>query len=140
MREGFSLANPSAFDFLTDSFYQNRLDPVPFGRRGILKLNQDIWAFNMNGENEELMHQLGSFEPVDGKRMATLLEERGIPFEVESNHSALLKPGRWLEQYLAMSPEGSKLEIFVPESRIEEASQLYREIFDYVVETEEESE
>jgi len=79
--------------------------------------------------SEEMLHQVGSFDPSEAKRLLAAFEAKGIPFEVESDHSALAKPGRWLEQYLGMYPEGSKLVVFVPESSLPKAEAIFRELF-----------
>ncbi len=38
---------------------------------------------------EEMLQQVGAFEPSDAKRVIALLEARSIPFEVEADDSAL---------------------------------------------------
>ena len=76
-----------------------------------------------------MLHQLGAFEPFEAKRVIAVLESAGVPFEIEADHSALAKPGRWMELYFGMYPEGSKLAIFVPESKIEEAEESMRRLF-----------
>lgn len=78
---------------------------------------------------EEDFQRLGSFEPLEARRIFPALEAAGIPFDVKADHSALAKPGRWLHLYFALSPEGSKLETFVPASRLEEAQALIVRLF-----------
>lgn len=84
-----------------------------------------------NPENtpEEKLHQLGSFDPADAKRILAALEAAAIPFEVEADHSALAKPGRSMELYLGMFPEGSKLAVFVPASSLDQAQTELRALF-----------
>lgn len=80
-------------------------------------------------QSEEQLYQIGAFEPTEARRLFPELESRGIEFEVESDHSALARPGRWLQQYFGMFPEGSKLLVFVPESVVTEAEALVLELF-----------
>lgn len=75
------------------------------------------------------MHELGGFDPSDAKRVLSALEARDIPFEIESDHSDLLRPGRTMELVFGMYPAGSKLLIFVPESRLPEAQQILGHVF-----------
>lgn len=79
--------------------------------------------------SEEMLHQAGSFEPSEAKKLLAAFEGQSIPFEVESDHSALTKPGRWLEQYFGMHPDGSKLIVFVPESSLPKAEAIFRKTF-----------
>ena len=79
--------------------------------------------------SEEMLHQVGSFDPSEAKKLLAVFEAQGIPFEVESDHSALAKPGRWLEQYFGMHPDGSKLLVFVPESSLSKAEAIFRQMF-----------
>lgn len=79
--------------------------------------------------SDEMLHQVGAFEPSEAKRLLPLFEAEQIPFEVESDHSALAKPGRWLQQYFGMYPEGSKLVVFVPESFVPRAEAIVRRLF-----------
>jgi len=80
-------------------------------------------------DHGELMHQVGSFEPLDAKKVLPLLEANGIRFELETDDSALERPGRWMELSLGMYPEGSKLLVFVPESQVARATNLILSIF-----------
>jgi len=79
--------------------------------------------------SDEMLHQVGDFEPSEAKRVLAVFEAESIPFEVESDHSALAKPGRWLQQYFGMYPEGSKLVVFVPESSLAKAEAILRQMF-----------
>jgi hypothetical protein len=80
-------------------------------------------------EPSEMLHQLGAFEPLEAKKVLPLLESHQIPFEVESDHSALGAPNRALQLYFGMYPEGSKLAVFVRESDLPKALQLLETIF-----------
>ena len=80
-------------------------------------------------EPDEMLHQVGAFEPFEAKRVLALFEAKQIPFEVETDNSALTNPTRPLQFYFGMYPEGSKLLIFVPESKQAEAMQALRELF-----------
>lgn len=78
---------------------------------------------------EEMLHQIGDFEPWEARQVLAALETEAIPFEVEADHSALRRPGRWIEQYFGMYPEGSKLVVFVPESAVPAATAIVRRFF-----------
>jgi hypothetical protein len=80
-------------------------------------------------QTEEPLYQIGAFEPTEARRLFPELESRGIEFDVESDHSALARPTRWLQQCFGMFPEGSKLLVFVPESVVTEAEALVLEMF-----------
>ncbi len=79
--------------------------------------------------SDEMLHQVGDFEPSEAKKVLAAFEAAGITFEVESDHTALAKPGRWLEQYFGMYPEGSKLVVFVPESSLPKAEAIVKQMF-----------
>jgi hypothetical protein len=78
---------------------------------------------------DEMLHELGGFEPVDAKKILTALEEAEIPFEVESDHSALGAPDRTFQLAFGMYPAGSRLLVFVPESALPKAQAIVRELF-----------
>ncbi len=79
--------------------------------------------------SDEMLHQVGDFEPFEAKKVLAAFEAQNIPFEVESDHSSLAKPGRWLLQSLGMYPEGSKLVVFVPESSVPKAEAILAAMF-----------
>lgn len=79
--------------------------------------------------SEEPLHLIGAFDPADTRRVTEVLEAANIPFEVESDHSALAQPGRWASLALGMPTEGSKLAIFVPESRVDQALAEVKRLF-----------
>ncbi len=78
---------------------------------------------------ETVWHQIGSFEPREAKRLLEALEKAGVPFEIEYDDSALQRPMRTVELYLAMNPEGAKLAIFVPEENVGDVQVLVRALF-----------
>ena len=67
---------------------------------------------------------LGGFEPADARRLLELLEEHEVPFEVESDHSQLLQPGRAVPLYLGMIPAGSCMRIFVHQDSLAHVRKL----------------
>lgn len=79
--------------------------------------------------SEEPFHLIGAFDPADTRRVTEALEAANIPFEVESDHSALAQPGRWVSLALGMPTEGSKLALFVPESRVDQALAEVKHLF-----------
>jgi hypothetical protein len=79
--------------------------------------------------SEEPLHLIGAFDPADTRRVTEALEAANIPFEVESDHSALAQPGRWVSLALGMPTEGSKLALFVPESRVDQALAEVKRLF-----------
>jgi hypothetical protein len=78
---------------------------------------------------EEMMHEVGAFDPLDAKKILTALEADGTRFEVESDHSELTRPERTVQLALGMSPPGSKLRIFVPESSLARVQAVVAELF-----------
>ncbi|MDR2983054.1 MAG: hypothetical protein LBV12_12520 [Puniceicoccales bacterium] len=82
----------------------------------------------MSSDEEEILHELCSLEPMLAKRVIEKLENEKIPFEVEADHSALNDPVRALKLYFFMSPEGSKAVIFVPESYLDQATALLKTV------------
>lgn len=80
-------------------------------------------------DTHELMHQVGTFDPLEAKKVLPLLEANGIRFELEADDSALTRPDRGLQLYLGMYPEGSKLLVFVPESQVEKALAAIHTLF-----------
>lgn len=67
---------------------------------------------------------LGPYEPRDAERVIAVLEEEGIPFDVESDHSALNDPMRHVALYFALGPEGSKIGLLVKTEDFERAERL----------------
>ena len=85
--------------------------------------------FSAMPDEPEMMHQLGAFEPNEATRLLQRLEADGIPFELDRDDTALAAPNRALQLYLGMYPEGSKLVVFVPASRLEKALTVLKELF-----------
>jgi hypothetical protein len=79
--------------------------------------------------SEEMLQQVGAFDPSDAKRVVASLEAQGIPFEVEADDSALFTPNRWLQLSVGMYPEGSKVIVFVPESKVPDAMKALKVLF-----------
>lgn len=82
----------------------------------------------MDGD-EEILYELGTYEPRLAKRIIEGLEAEKIAFEVEADNSALEDPIRFLKLYFAMNPEGAKLRIFVGETKIDQATRLVAKLF-----------
>ncbi|MFT3780625.1 MAG: hypothetical protein QM790_01330 [Nibricoccus sp.] len=80
-------------------------------------------------EESEMLHQLGAFEPHEAKKVLPRLEEAKIPFEVEADHSEMAKPTHALQLYFGIYPEGAKLVVFVPESQLEKAMSVVKDLF-----------
>lgn len=78
---------------------------------------------------EEMLQQLGTFEPMDAKRLLPLLEAEHIAFEVEADDSALLRPNRWMSLAVGIYPEGSKVLVFVSESDLPRAMEILETLF-----------
>lgn len=79
--------------------------------------------------SDELMHEVGGFDPVDAKKVLGALEAAGVPFEIEADHTDLLQPGRTLQMAFGMYPPGSKLLVFVPESAVARAQGIIAGLF-----------
>ncbi len=75
-------------------------------------------------EEDNLLHELGAFEPAELKRIAPALEAAGIEFEIESDHHELGRPMRDSELVLGFNPAGSKLVVFVPGPKLEAATAI----------------
>jgi len=79
--------------------------------------------------SEESMQQIGAFDPSDAKRAIALLEAHQIPFEIDADHSALADPNRTIQLLCGMYPEGSKIVLFVPESKVSNAQVALETLF-----------
>jgi len=80
-------------------------------------------------DEPEMLYQLGAFEPHEATRLLPRLEADGIRFELERDDSALSQPNHALQLYLGMYPEGSKLVVYVPETQLEKAQAVIKELF-----------
>jgi hypothetical protein len=78
---------------------------------------------------EEMMHEVGAFDPLDARKILEALEAAGTRFEVESDHSELTRPGRAFQLAVGMSPAGSKLRIFVPASSLPAVQTIIAQLF-----------
>lgn len=72
---------------------------------------------------------LGSFEPAEARRLLPILEQRGIAFQIEPDHSALARPGRFFELAVGMYPEGSKIAVYVTPADLNRATDAVRTLF-----------
>lgn len=73
---------------------------------------------------EDGLASLGLFDPRDAKPLLALLEEQGIIFQLEADHSMLNAPGRTVALFTGMYPTGSQLEIFVQAEDLGHARRL----------------
>lgn len=80
-------------------------------------------------DSEPLLHELGTYDPNDAKKVLTALEAAAISFEVESDHSALMRPERTMLMNFGMYPDGSKLRVFVPEPMLAAAESIVAKLF-----------
>ncbi len=80
-------------------------------------------------EEDNLLHELGAFEPAELKRIAPALEAAGIEFEIESDHHELGRPMRDSELVLGFNPAGSKLVVFVPGPKLEAATTIVATLY-----------
>jgi len=80
-------------------------------------------------DEPEMLHQLGTFEPHEATKILPRLEAAGIRFELERDDTALAEPTRALQLYLGMYPEGSKLSVFIPETQLEKAQAVIKDLF-----------
>jgi hypothetical protein len=78
---------------------------------------------------DEMMHDIGGFEPSDVTRVLEALDAAGIRFEIEADHTQLLAAGRTFEMAMGMYPPGSRVLIFVPESRVADAQAIVAKLF-----------
>ena len=77
---------------------------------------------------DEMFYQVGAFSPSEARKVLKAFEAQSIPFELESDHTALAKSGRWLQQQFGLHPEGSKLVVTVPESYFQKANTILRQM------------
>jgi hypothetical protein len=82
-----------------------------------------------NRDLDENLVQVGAFDPFEAKQVIALLEANAIPFEVETDHAALLEPARGVQLYFGMYPEGSRIIIFVPEHQEPAATEVLSDFF-----------
>ncbi len=75
------------------------------------------------------MQQIGAFEPSEAKRALALLEEHQIPFDIEVDNSALADPDRTIQLLCGFYPEGPKILVFVPKSKVPDAEVALKPLF-----------
>jgi len=78
---------------------------------------------------DELMHQIGAFEPFEAKKVLALLEAHGIPFEVEAESLCSGRSNAPLQFYFGVYPEGSKLAGVCPESKQDQVLEALKDLF-----------
>lgn len=79
--------------------------------------------------SEEMLHEVGAFDPHDAKKILDAFEARGIAFEIDTDNHDLLADGREFQQQLGMCPPASQLIIFVRESLLPRAQAVIAELF-----------
>ena len=80
-------------------------------------------------DDESLLHQLGSYDPAEATRLAELLEKNGVPFEIETDQTALSGANDFTGLQFGVNPEGAKILFFVPEAALAPARDLVRQHF-----------
>ena len=75
-------------------------------------------------DDEPLFHQLGAFDPAEATRLAELLEQQKIHYEIETDESALTGSNDFSALQFGVNPEGAKILIFVPEGNLAQAQTL----------------
>ncbi|MDR2845287.1 MAG: hypothetical protein LBV28_04240 [Puniceicoccales bacterium] len=76
----------------------------------------------------EILHELGVYPPTLAKRILEKLEAEKIPFEIEVDNTALADPLRGILLYMCMSPEGSKIRLFVMEPYLAGAKEIVQQV------------
>jgi len=79
----------------------------------------------MNDE-KPLLHQLGAFDPSEASRLLPLLEQSHVPFELETDQTALTGRNEFSALQFGVNPEGAKILVFVPEPSFAEAQEILR--------------
>jgi len=79
--------------------------------------------------SDEMMHEIGGFETSDVQRVLEALDVAGIPFEIEGDHTQLLGSSRTFQMAMGMYPPGSRILVFVPESRLQDAQTIVAGLF-----------
>lgn len=75
-------------------------------------------------DDEPLLHQLGAFDPEEATRLAELLDQHSVPFEVETDSTALTGANDFSGLQFGTNPESAKILIFVPEADLARAQGL----------------
>lgn len=79
-------------------------------------------------DDEPLLHQLGAFDPAEATRLVELLEQRDIPYEIETDQSALSGSNDFSGLQFGVNPEGAKILIFVPEANLALTQEILRSL------------
>ena len=79
--------------------------------------------------DEPLLHQLGAFSPEEASQLVPLFEAEKIPFEVETDESALSGSNDFPGLLFGVNPEGSKILLFVPEPDLVRAQAVVGRVF-----------
>lgn len=80
-------------------------------------------------DDEPLLHQLGAYDPAEATRLAELLGQHGIAFEIETDQHALSGSNDFSGLQFGVNPEGAKILVFVNEPDLARAAALVREHF-----------
>lgn len=80
-------------------------------------------------DDEPLLHQLGAYDPAEATRLTALLEQHGVPFEIETDQTALSGSNDFTGLQFGVNPEGAKILVFVPEAALAPARDLVRQHF-----------
>ena len=75
-------------------------------------------------EEEPLLHQLGAFDPEEATRLAELLDQHGVTYEIETDQSALTGSNDFPGLQFGVNPESTKILVFVPEPELAKAQEL----------------
>jgi len=78
-------------------------------------------------DDEPLLHQLGAFDPAEATRLVELLEQHNIPYEIETDETALTGSNDFSGLQFGVNPEGAKILIFVPAANLARAQALLPE-------------
>ena len=79
--------------------------------------------------SEEMLHEVGAFDPHDAKKILDAFEARGIAFEIDTDNRDVMSDGREFQQQMGMCPAASQLIIFVRESLLPQAQAVIAELF-----------
>ncbi|MSU24386.1 MAG: hypothetical protein EXS32_11255 [Opitutus sp.] len=80
-------------------------------------------------DEKQLLHELGAFDPMQAKRLLPLLEQSGIPFEVETDDVQLDQPNSFPALQFGLTSDGAKLLVFVSADHLSRAADVARQAF-----------
>ncbi len=72
---------------------------------------------------------LGEFDPPEARRLLEMLEDHGVPFEIDTDHTALREQGRAVALYLGMAPKGSQVHVYVPVDHLPHSRKILRYLY-----------